>query len=251
MDDKPGRAPRGRRVRAAVAACTLAVVLAGCERIGDPLEAMGVRPPAPDEFMIAKRDPLVVPPGVAGTTPAPLPRPTPGAPSPLNPVPQADAIAALRGAGVPAAGAGVAGTGFAAAPVSAGEAALIGAAASARDPSIRDTLVAEARAAEVAEAEGPYQPPTVLELLSLSDEDEEAPDPETLIDPVAESQRLQREGVRTPNDPTAVAELEEEAEAPPALPAVGRDRKRPDVTLTPDFTNTFTLTEEQRRQALE
>ena len=44
-----------------------------------------------------------------------------------------------------------------------------------------------------------------------------------LLDPVAESQRLQREGYVTPVDPNATAEVEEEAPAPEDLTySIGR-----------------------------
>jgi hypothetical protein len=101
--------------------------LAGCG--AQQREAVGLRVPPPDEFLVVSRAPLVVPQDL--TT---LPPPQPGARSPLEPDPVRQAQAALTGSPV----------GTAVAPT-AGEAALVGAAgATSADAGIRETLVAEA-----------------------------------------------------------------------------------------------------------
>ncbi|MEM6971469.1 MAG: DUF3035 domain-containing protein [Pseudomonadota bacterium] len=192
--------PIALRRLALVGVATLA--LAGCDQIGNPLDAF-TTPPAPDEFMVISRAPLEVPESVRSGQPAALPTPQPGAPSPLNPDPLAKAEEALLGnAGQQR---------NAAADPSQGEAALLAAAARERDPDldVRAALQADAAADAEAEANAPFQPPTVLELLSG---EEPAEDTENLVDPVAESRRLQREGVRAPSDPDAVAP-QPEAEA--------------------------------------
>lgn len=187
-------------------AATLAALLAmaGCDTIGNPLVALGRKPPAPDEFQVVSRAPLRMP------ASADLPTPRPGVPSPLEPDPRAEAIAALGGS--PAAG-------TAAAP-SPGEAAILESAdAASADPAIRTTLAEEA-----AEEDGAYERPNVFELIGLSGGDPvvEEVDPGEALDPVAESQRLQREGVRAPNDPEARApepeELAEEEAVDPLNP---------------------------------
>ncbi|MEL6267784.1 MAG: DUF3035 domain-containing protein [Pseudomonadota bacterium] len=174
-----------------------AVAMAGCSQFGDPLEAIGARPPAPDEFMVVERDPLVVPPQVQGGGDVALPRPAPGTPSPRNPDPRAEAAEALLG-GAPAG---------AVSQPSPGESALVSVATAEADPEVRQALEAQAAAAAEAEANAPYEPPTIFELFGGDPGDET--DPETLVDPVAESQRLQRQGVRAPTDPEATAAPEE------------------------------------------
>lgn len=175
--------------------------LAGCGQLGDPLEAMGARPPAPDEFKIVTRAPLVVPPGVQGKRAIALPRPQPGKPTPLEPNAREEAAVALLG---PRAGATVSG-----AP-SAGELVLVNAATEGAEADIREQLAADDVAAAREAENQPYQPPTVGQLLGFSDSDANAPDPETLVDPVEESQRLTRRGLRTPSDPNATAPDPEE-----------------------------------------
>jgi hypothetical protein len=109
-----------------------AVLIAGCGSSGR--EAIGLRVPPPDEFLVVSRKPFAVPADLTA-----LPPPSPGAPSRVDPDPVAQAQAALAGRPVEAAGA---------AP-SAGEASLLAASgAAAADPDIRRTLVAEAPAPE-------------------------------------------------------------------------------------------------------
>lgn len=155
--------------------------LAGCDTIGNPLEALSKKKLGPDEFAVVVRDPLQMPPGLETST---LPPPSPGMRSPLEPNPQVDAIAALTGQPVSAS-----------APqsvaISRGEAALLAAAdANALSPTIRSDITAENVELE---ANKPYEPPSIFELFSGP-----SIDPETLIDPVAESQRLQSTGVPAP-----------------------------------------------------
>ncbi|HUF57624.1 MAG TPA: DUF3035 domain-containing protein, partial [Thermohalobaculum sp.] len=77
----------------ALLATTIAAgaLTAGCDRIGSPLQALGQGIPPPDEFAVIKRRPLQMPPGLG------LPEPRPGAPSPLDPQPRAEAALALLG----------------------------------------------------------------------------------------------------------------------------------------------------------
>lgn len=219
-----------RRSPLGTAALLAVLALAGCSQIGDPIEAIGARRPAPDEFKVVPRKPLVVPPTLAQATA--LPTPDPGRPSPLEPDPAADAVAAL--------------TGTTATPrptattsISAGESALLSAAdAASSNPEIRTQLESDRLAAETADANEPYEPPSLVELFFGKDEEEEALDPAIALDAIAESQRLQREGVAAPNDPLAAAPTEADAavkEAPrptydtlqtgrrPPSPIVGRD----------------------------
>ena len=58
------------------------------------------------------------------------------------------------------------------------------------------------------EAAKPYQAPSLSDFLGSGGEQI---DESELLDPVAESQRLQREGYVTPVDPEAAAEVVEEA----------------------------------------
>jgi hypothetical protein len=182
-------------VRAALAALGVAA-LPACDTIGNPLEVIGQKPPAPDEFQVLAREELRMPPSMRE-----LPEPRPGTPSPREPDARAEAQAAL---GIAQA------TGAArAARPSPGEAELLAAAeAGEAEPDIRDTLAAESGAP----GDGPYEPPMIWEVFGL--DGGEGPygdvDPESVLDPVAESQRLQREGIRAPNDPEAAPAAEEE-----------------------------------------
>ena len=209
-----------RPCTALAALAALAAALAGCDTIGNPITALSSKKLAPDEFQVIVRRGLERPPGLDAST---LPEPRPGAPSPLDPDPQADAIAALTGAAPPPR----------ATAISRGEEALLAAAdAQAASPEIRALVAAETR--EIEENK-PYRPPTIFELLSGREEI----DPETVIDPAAESRRLQESGVPTPTSPRALAreaerqadEAEERAAAePPAEPgSIGRPRFRDSI----------------------
>ena len=187
-----------RAVRIAGPAGLTAMLLAlpACDTLGSPLEALGARIPPPDEFQVIASKPLVMP------VSASLPEPRPGAPSPLDPDPHRDAIEALFGTG----GSPVVG----AIEPSAGERALLSSANAAAPSEIRVLLEEERLQEEVAK---PYQAPSLSDLMGGGGEQI---DESELLDPVAESQRLQREGYVTPVDPEAAAEVEEEA-----LPRVG------------------------------
>lgn len=209
----------GLNLARAAAAATLLVALAGCERIGNPFVVLGSKPPAPDEFQVIQRKPLQMP-----LTDA-LPVPEPGAPSPLEPDPNRDAVLALLGVDVlpPPAG------------TSPGEQALLSAAdVAASNPQIRQTLALDESARASNE---PYEPPSIFELLGTA----EAP-PEDVIDAAAESRRLQSEGVAAapidPSDRPVVEEEEVVVEQPSKLPPISIDRRpnnRPLSTVQPAF----------------
>jgi len=178
------------------------VALAGCDTIGNPLAVLSAKREGPDEFQVLARKELRMP---GTTSPEALPAPQPGTPSPLEPDPQGDAVAALTGsASVPA----TVDTG-----PSRSEAALIAAA----DAGSVDAAEAArlARRTERAEAEQPYEPPTLLELFGAGSDEIDA---DLRLDPVAEATRLQAAGIPAPNDP--------KAEAAPVA------RERPTVNLS-------------------
>lgn len=210
------RPPLGAALAAALA------VLAGCNSFGDPIEAIGGRRPAPDEFKVLPRKPLVVPATVAqpGVQPGPLPTPEPGKPSPLDPNPQREAEVALMGR--EDAGPWPTTT----TSLSAGEAALLSAAdVAAGGSDIRVQLETDRQAAADAKENEPYEPPTLLELFGFGDDEEDEIDPAVALDAITESQRLQREGLPAPNDPLATAATEGgneifETGAPPKNPDI-------------------------------
>ncbi|MDH3667246.1 MAG: DUF3035 domain-containing protein [Paracoccaceae bacterium] len=157
--------------------------LSACERVGNPLEALGAKIPPPDEFQVIASKPLQMPPSAA------LPEPTPGAKSPLAPDPHREARVALLGTEGT-----VAGT-----TPSAGEQVLLTSAnAAASSSDIRVQLEQDERRARAGEK---YEPPTLVELLGSKDSakvnDKDA------LDPQVEAERLQREGNATPVDPNA------------------------------------------------
>jgi hypothetical protein len=180
------------------------LALVGCDRIGNPLVALGTKPPAPDEFQVISRAPLRMPTSVN------LPEPRLGEPSPLEPNPNRDAVVALLGTeAAPRAGGS-----------SVGEHALLSAAdVAASNPEIRQTLAAEADAG----TGEPYEPPSIFELIGAVE-----PPPEDAIDAAAEARRLQTEGVAAaPVDPSAMPAIEEEAVEvePSQYPAIGVERR--------------------------
>lgn len=185
------------RATGCAAAMVALATLAGCDRVGNPLEAIGAKIPPPDEFQVIASKPLQMP------ADANLPEPTPGAPSPLEHDPHADARAALLGV-----------TGSTVEPTaapSAGEEVLLSSAnAASASGDIRVQLDEEKRQAE---ANKPYEPPSVLELLSISKK--EKLDESELLDPQVEAERLQQAGTATPVDPNPVIEDE------PREPSVG------------------------------
>lgn len=205
----------GKGLGQAMAVAAL-VAFGGCDRIGNPFVVLGSKPPAPDEFQVITRKPLIMPPTAA------LPEPRLGAPSPLDPTPNRDAELALLGTDV---GPPPVGT-------SQGEQALLAAAdVAASNPEIRQTL-----ALEEVDSNEPYEPPTIFELLGTADEP-----PEDAIDAAAEARRLQAEGVAAaPIDPEDRPVIEEEVviEEPSPYPQVGVDRRpnnRPLSTVEPAY----------------
>ncbi|MEM6944817.1 MAG: DUF3035 domain-containing protein [Pseudomonadota bacterium] len=186
-----------RRIATILAVLGAAAALAACDKIGNPIEVMSSKKPTPDEFQVVARAPIYVPPAARQRSNdlTALPTPQPGTPSPLEPDPNRSAQQALLGSSAAAQ------TTAAANGPSEGEQVLLGAAAAGSNAEIRTTLEEDAVAEAEAEAAGPYEPPSIFEVIGLSD----APtfDPEDVVDPVAESQRLQREGIAAPNDPAA------------------------------------------------
>jgi len=164
-------------IRAGIAAIAL-LALSGCDSIGNPLEVLAAKRPAPDEFQVIARAPLRMP------VSASLPEPQLGSPSPLDPAPQRQAMAALLGQ--PALSAS--------GQPSAGEQALLAAAeASGSNPEIRATLESDRRRQNET-----YEAPLFWELFSSKERVQH----ENMIDPRIEARRLQGEGVaRAPVDP--------------------------------------------------
>ncbi len=183
---------RAVRVAGLVGLAATLLSLSACGSTGGPLDALGARIPPPDEFQVIASAPLVMP------TSAALPVPRPGMPSPLEPDPQRDAVQALLGASASP-------ETVEAAPSAAELVLLRSANAAATSSDIRVQLE-EDKIQE--EAEKPYQPPTIGELFTGRKSDKL--DETELLDPIAESQRLQREGLLTPVDPNAVADEEGE-----------------------------------------
>lgn len=193
----------GRVARIAGVAGAIAL-LGACDRLGNPLEALGAPIPPPDEFQVTHNEPLVVPKTYS------LPEPTPGAPSPRAPRPEQEAMAALLGTDATAET--VVGT---AAEPSPGEQRLLAAAnAASASGDIRMQLQEDKRRA--AESK-PYEPPTVAELLGLGG-DEKKIDETQVIDPEAEAERLRAEGIPVPVDPEAAARARAQADAEQAEP---------------------------------
>jgi len=166
-----------------------ALALSGCDQLGNPVDAITGQTATPDEFEVIARKPLRMPSSVNLNK---LPEPRLGAPSPLEPNPNADAAQALFGVG------GVGGAGS----TSSSEAALVGAARSAADG--RTVTDAEIAAAQQSDR---FEAPTLSEL--LFDDDDAVP--EDALDANAEARRLQTEGRTTaPVNPNAVDKEEEE-----------------------------------------
>ena len=201
-----------------LAAGVALAALAGCSDLGNPLDAFDPKKAGPDEFQVLARDELRLPPELRPST---LPEPRPGAPSPLDPDPQAEAVAALTGGRPVASQQG-------AARISRGEQTLLEAA----DAAAADAAEAERLAARAAEIEAgqPYQPPTIFQLFGG---DEPEIDPELALDSTAEAERLQREGVRAPSDPTVEVEDPDAAAAEAPRPAYSDEtfRGRPKNTV--------------------
>ncbi|MEM1344195.1 MAG: DUF3035 domain-containing protein [Pseudomonadota bacterium] len=178
----------------------LVVALAGCETLGNPIAAMRAKKEGPDEFQVLARKPLRLP---GETRPQALPLPRPGAPSPLDRDPQADAIAALIGTPEGTAPAPTQRP-PSAAQVSRGEAALLAAAGAPGQGSQIRTQIATENATRAANA--PFEPPTIFEVLSS----DEFVDPATVIDPEAEAERLREQGTLAPTRPRRAPQIEED-----------------------------------------
>ena len=174
------------RITRAALMLAAAMTLASCDTLGNPLDVINGKRSSPDEFAVLARKPLQMP----RTTS--LPEPRLGERSALEPNPEADAVAALMGGPVSQPNV----------PASAGEEALLSAANASQEQSeIRNVLSLEEQSGE---SSGEYTPPSVFEL--FSDDGPSVPK-EELIDPTAESQRLQVEGVApTPVNPRAEPE---------------------------------------------
>ncbi len=165
-----------KTLRAVLIASAVSTALIGCERMGNPLEALGGRLPPPDEFRVVTRKPLNMPASLSLS----LPEPRPGARSPLEHDPPADAASALM-AGRTLPGSTGAGAG-------AGEKALLAAAnANAGNAEISARLDAAEKAATAGK---PYEAPTLLEYLNLDGQRAE-----DILDADAESRRILRDGV--------------------------------------------------------
>lgn len=195
---------------------------AGCDTLGNPIDALRAKRGGPDEFQVLARDELTMPPSIRPST---LPTPRPGTPSPLEPDPRREAVAAL------AAETGLGASGERSA-ISRGESELLAAAdATATSP---ETDAELARRSERLDAARPYEAPTLLELLEGRDPSVSA---ET-IDPDSEARRLAAEGARAPVNPDAGPR--------PPLPGLGEepeffyDTARQGTAPRNTFTNTGT-----------
>lgn len=163
------------------------LALSGCDQIGSPIDAIAGSTVTPDEFEVIARKPLRMPSSVNLSK---LPEPRLGAPSPLEPNPNADAVQALFGTG---------GTGGAGG-TSTSEAALVGAAqASADGRVVTDAEIAAAKQSDR------YEARSLSEVL-FGDSDTVVED---ALDPDVEARRLQTEGRSSaPVNPNPVQEEE-------------------------------------------
>ncbi len=183
---------RAVRIAGPAGLTAMLLALAACGTIGNPMEALGARIPPPDEFQVIARKPLMMP------ATASLPEPRPGAPSPLDPNPHLDAQQALLGTR--------AGSVVSAVAPSPGEQVLLTSANAAAASSNIGVQLEEEKI--TIEENKPFEPPSLRELLGGTDS--KKLDESQLLDPVAESQRLQRQGNVAPVDPNASAEVAEE-----------------------------------------
>jgi hypothetical protein len=124
-----GASRRGGQWTGPTRAVLLVLAVAGCGGTENFRDAVGLNTPPPDEFLVVSRAPLQMPPRLDA-----LPPPQPGAPSRVEPNPQAQAQAALAGRPIPQA----------AAP-SGGEQALLAAVGPA-DPAVRSAIRSETAA---------------------------------------------------------------------------------------------------------
>lgn len=209
-----------RATKGTVLVALAVTALGGCDRLGGAFDAFRQKRQGPDEFSIVSRAPLQIPGSTA------LPEPKPGTLSPLDPQPQKQAIEALLGprGAVTAAGTGPDGTPATAGGSSRGEQALLSSAKAASASSQIRVQLEQDRIEEEESAE--YEPPTLVELLS---DEKETVDPELVLEPNAESRRLQTAGVAAPVNPFERAPVTPEPEEPEEF-SYGSDRGRPNVS---------------------
>lgn len=202
---------RAVRIAGPIGITAMLLALPACDRIGNPLEAIGAGIPAPDEFQVIKHKPLMMP------STSNLPEPRPGAASPLDPDPHRDAQQALLGVG----GGVVAST---TAP-GAGERVLLDSANAATASSEIRAQLEQEKTDEATNK--PYEAPSLFELVGVTSG--ETLDESTLLDPAVEARRLQGEGRATPVDPDATAAVDE-APPPPVEPYYPTGRPRSPIT---------------------
>lgn len=199
-------------------AVSMAATVSGCAVFGSPADILSGKRSAPDEFQVLVRKPLRMPGSLN------LPAPRPGEPSPLEPDPERDAVVALMGVSnisEPATG------------TSPGEQALLSAANA--SASNRELALELEQTVDDLEAQQPYEPPTLVELLSGTDQEE-------IEDPIAasvEARRLQSEGVAaTPVDPFDVPEGGRQATSSGPEISYPRTDRRPNNRLPVEGTTT-------------
>ena len=190
------------------------VLLSGCDQVGNPWDVIQGKVRAPDEFEVVARKPLRMPNSLN------LPVPRLGEPSPLDPTPKADAVAALLGTTPTPNGA----------QVSQGEAALLAAAnARANDSQIRQILEEDKDRVDDSQ---PYEAPSLVTLLFGEDDDA----PEDALDPAAEARRLSGEGIaKAPVDPNDTGSVERKATDPEGVSRPAFER-RPNNQLNAEGT---------------
>ncbi len=159
--------------------------MSACSGTQDLKRAIGVTLESPDAFNVYPRRPLEMPADLSA-----LPPPRPGAPSRLDPQPEAEAQAALSNAGTPVA---------ARTAPSTGELALIEGAGAA-DPDIRAALASEPETTE-----SPYG---LSSFFGIAVPDYKVSDGRSspVLDPRDEAERIQQTGAATPNPPPPAPE---------------------------------------------
>ncbi|TYO88159.1 DUF3035 domain-containing protein [Oceanicella actignis] len=179
---------RSARLRRPLRLCLVAAVAAlaaGCGGRTDLGEALGIKLSSPDAFNVYPRKPLRLPPDLNA-----LPEPRPGAPSPLDPDPLAEARAALGGVGA---------TPDPAAAPSTGELTLLDRAGANEAPAdIRRQLEAPER-----NRRSPYG---LSSLFGIPVPDYEVGGDSPVLDPRAEAERLLELGAPTPSAPPPAPE---------------------------------------------
>lgn len=172
----------GRKIARTGMLLSLVALMAGCDTIGREIDSVTTKRKGPDEFSVIARAPLVMPGSRS------LPDPAPGAASRLEPNARLAAVEALTGRPTTTVAKTSAG-------ISTGEQALLNSAnASSASPEIRVQLQQDAAQQD----DGPYEPPSLLELVGSKGEDF---DREDVLDPNAESRRLQTAGIVSPINP--------------------------------------------------